>query len=62
MLCELEYLFEFVEAMKRMEADIASGAFSEEAFLEKYVDVLDIFGEEFDFVNIDDDDDKGEYL
>ena len=58
---EPEYPPELVEAMKRMEADIASGAFSEEALLEKYADVLDTFGEEFDPVNIDDDDDKGEH-
>ena len=58
---EPEYPPELVEAMKRMEADIASGAFSEEALLEKYADVLDTFGEEFDPVNIDDDDEKGEH-
>lgn len=43
-----EYPPELVEAMKRMEADIATGKFSEEALFEKYKDVLDKFGEEFD--------------
>ena len=44
---EQEYPPELVEAMRRMEVDIASGRFTEEAILEKYADVLDTFGEEF---------------
>jgi hypothetical protein len=34
--------------MERMEADIATGTFTEEALFEKYKDVLDAFGEEFE--------------
>ena len=48
-----EYPPELVEAMRRMEADIASGGFTEEAILEKYADVLDTFGEEFAPVEAD---------
>jgi len=48
-----EYPPELVEAMRRMEADIASGGFTEEAILEKYAHVLDTFGEEFAPVEAD---------
>ena len=57
-----EYPPELVEAMKRMEADIATGKFSEEALFEKYKDVLDKFGEEFDPEDDGDEDEHPQLL
>ena len=57
-----EYPPELVEAMKRMEADIATGKFSEEALFEKYKDVLDKFGEEFDPEDDEDEDEHPQLL
>ncbi len=57
-----EYPEELVEAMRRMEADIATGTYNEEALYEKYKDVLDAFGEEFEpTTEVDDDGDENEH-
>ena len=57
-----EYPPELVEAMQRMEADVATGKYTEEELYEKYKDVLDAFGEEFEpTTNVDDDDDEDEH-
>jgi len=56
-----DYPPELVEEMKRMEADIASGAFTEQSLLEKYGHVLDEFGKEFDPVPTEDDDETDEH-
>jgi len=53
-----EYPPELVEAMRRMEADVASGTFTEEALYAKYKDVLDAFGEEFEPTSVVDDDEE----